>query len=120
MRRSYLEQHIHNLDVINWVKQGYPVKAIGMGGCQSPRNSNEGEIFDHHAVEFEYADGSRLYSQCRHIKGCWDSVSEHAVGTRGSVDTADGGAFVIKGPNAWQNKERTENVTLAGRTLYSV
>lgn len=101
-----LEQHIHNIDVINWMKQAYPVKAIGMGGCQSRRTPDEGEIFDHHAVEFEYADGSRLYSQCRHIKGCWDSVSEHAVGTRGSVDTADGGAFIIKGPNAWQFKEK--------------
>ncbi len=99
-----VEQHIHNLDVINWMKQGYPVRASGMGGCQSARNSDCGEIFDHHAVEFEYADGSRCSSQCRHIKGCWDSVSEHAVGTKGSVDTADGRDFVIKGSHAWKYK----------------
>ncbi len=97
-----LEQHIHNIDVINWMKQDYPVRAFGMGGCQAPRTSNDGEIFDHHAVQFEYKDGSRCYSECRHIKGCWDSVSEHAVGTMGSVDLADGGGFVIKGKNPWK------------------
>ena len=78
-----VEQHIHNLDVINWVKQAHPIRAYGMGGAQKPRTSNDGEIFDHHAVEFEYADGSRLYSQCRHIINCWDSVSEHVQGTKG-------------------------------------
>ena len=61
------EQHIHNLDVMNWVKQGHPIRASGMGGCQAPRGVDSGEIFDHHAVEFEYADGSHLYSQCRSI-----------------------------------------------------
>jgi hypothetical protein len=42
-----------------------------------------GEIFDHHAVEFEYADGSRCYSYCRHIPNCWNDVSEHVQGTKG-------------------------------------
>jgi myo-inositol 2-dehydrogenase / D-chiro-inositol 1-dehydrogenase len=97
-----VEQHIHNLDVCNWIKQGHPVKAYGMGGAQKPRTSNDGEIFDHHAVEFEYADGTRMFSQCRHIQGCWDSVAEHAVGTTGSVDLADGQNFVIKGKNPWR------------------
>ena len=97
-----VEQHVHNIDVINWMKNAHPIKAIGMGGCQTPRTSNDGEIFDHHGVEFEYADGSRLYSQCRHIKGCWDSVSEHAVGKLGTVDTQDGGQFIIKGKQDWK------------------
>jgi myo-inositol 2-dehydrogenase/D-chiro-inositol 1-dehydrogenase len=95
------EQHIHNLDVMNWIKMGHPIRAGGMGGCQAPRGVDSGEIFDHHAVEFEYADGSRVYSQCRHIHGCWDSVSEHAQGTKGTVDLADGGGWTIKGENAW-------------------
>ncbi len=78
------EQHIHNLDVANWVKDGHPVKANGMGGSQKPRDTDDGEIFDHHCVEFEYADGSRTFSQCRHIPGCWGSVSEHVQGTKGT------------------------------------
>jgi myo-inositol 2-dehydrogenase / D-chiro-inositol 1-dehydrogenase len=109
-----VEQHIHNLDVINWVKQGHPVRAYGMGGRQvrkaqfitdQPQISIEsdtldyGEIFDHHAVEFEYADGSRCFSQCRHINGCWNSVSEHVVGTKGSCDVS---GYQIRGENAWR------------------
>jgi myo-inositol 2-dehydrogenase/D-chiro-inositol 1-dehydrogenase len=97
-----VEQHIHNLDVMNWIKQAHPIKAYGMGGAQKPRTSDDGEIFDHHAVEFEYADGTRMFSQCRHIQGCWDSVAEHAVGTEGSADLQDGGNFVIKGRKSWR------------------
>jgi predicted dehydrogenase len=84
------EQHIHNIDVCNWVKGGkdkeaaYPVQANGMGGRQVRTDKRYGEIFDHHYVEFEYADGSRMYSQCRHIRGCWDSVSEAVQGTKGT------------------------------------
>ncbi|MBM3833737.1 MAG: Gfo/Idh/MocA family oxidoreductase [Verrucomicrobia bacterium] len=83
-----VEQHIHNLDVINWVKNGYPVRAYGMGGCEVRKGPDYGEIFDHHAVEFEYADGSRCASQCRHIFGCWNNVSEHVVGTKGSCNVS--------------------------------
>jgi predicted dehydrogenase len=96
------EQHIHNLDVINWVKQGYPVRAHGMGGCEVRKGPDYGEIFDHHAVEFEYADGSRCFSQCRHINGCWSSVSEHVVGTKGNCDV---GGHIIRGENAWRYKK---------------
>jgi predicted dehydrogenase len=82
-----VEQHIHNLDVINWVKGfKYPVKAQGMGGCEVRKGPDYGEIFDHHAVEFEYEDGSRCSSYCRHIVGCWNSVSEYAQGTKGRAE----------------------------------
>jgi predicted dehydrogenase len=83
-----VEQHIHNLDVINWVKKGHPVRCHGMGGCEVRKGVDYGEIFDHHAVEYEYADGSRLSSQCRHILNCWNSVSEHVMGTKGLCDVS--------------------------------
>ena len=83
-----VEQHIHNLDVINWIKKGAPVKAQGLGGCEVRKGADYGEIFDHHAVEFEYADGSRCASYCRHIVGCWNSVSEHVQGTKGRADVS--------------------------------
>ncbi len=78
-----VEQHIHNLDVINWLKGGAPVKANGMGGVQVRIGKDYGETFDHHFVEFEYADGSKMFSQCRHIPGCFQSVSEHVQGSHG-------------------------------------
>jgi myo-inositol 2-dehydrogenase / D-chiro-inositol 1-dehydrogenase len=80
------EQHIHNLDVINWLKDGFPVMARGMGGRQVRSDKKYGEIFDHHAVEYQYDDGTWLFSQCRHIRGCFNSVSEHVQGATGSAD----------------------------------
>ncbi|HSU55180.1 MAG TPA: Gfo/Idh/MocA family oxidoreductase [Candidatus Dormibacteraeota bacterium] len=97
-----VEQHIHNLDVINWVKQGHPVRAQGMGGCEVRKGLDYGEIFDHHAVEFEFADGSRSFSFCRHIHGCWDNVSEHVIGTKGTCDV---GSHIIRGANQWRFKK---------------
>jgi myo-inositol 2-dehydrogenase / D-chiro-inositol 1-dehydrogenase len=101
-----VEQHIHNMDVANWVKNGYPVRAHGMGGCEVRKGPDYGEIFDHHAVEFEYADGSRVFSQCRHINGCWSNVSEHAVGTKGTCDVS---GFTIRGENAWRWRDQGKN-----------
>ena len=93
------EQHIHNLDVINWVKRGHPVSARGNGGCETRTGPDYGEIFDHHVVEFTYEDGSVCFSQCRHQLGCWNDVSEHAIGTKG---VANLGRYTITGPNAWR------------------
>jgi predicted dehydrogenase len=77
------EQHIHNLDVINWVKGTHPASCQGLGGREVRTGIDHGEIFDHHAVEYKYPDGSYMFSQCRHIRGCWNSVSEHVQGTKG-------------------------------------
>ena len=79
------EQHIHNLDVGNWVKKGHPVRAHGMGGRQVRVGKDFGEIFDHHFIEYEYADGSRMFSQCRHQPGTMSRVTEVFQGTNGSA-----------------------------------
>ncbi len=80
-----VEQHIHNLDVANWVKRGTPIRAQGQGGRQVRTGPDHGEIFDHHFVEFEYEDGSRVLSQCRHIPDCMNRVSEGFHGTNGTA-----------------------------------
>jgi len=103
-----VEQHIHNLDVINWLKNGYPVSAQGMGGRQVRVGPEFGEIYDHHAVEFEYADGSRMYSYCRHIPHCWDSVSEHVQGTSGTADVS-AAAISVKGGETWKYRGDKNN-----------
>jgi predicted dehydrogenase len=79
------EQHIHNLDVMNWFKGAYPVKAQGMGGRQVRTGKEYGEIYDHNFVEYQYDDGSIMNSQCRHIKGTYSRVDEMLVGTKGVV-----------------------------------
>ncbi len=92
------EQHVHNLDIVNWVKGGPPVEANGMGGRQVRKGPEHGQIYDHHFVEFTYADGSKMYSQCRHIRKCWNSVSERVVGTKGESNCAG----KIDGENEWK------------------
>ncbi len=84
------EQHIHNLDVINWLKNGYPVTAQGQGGREVRNGKDNGQIFDHHFIEFTYEDDSKLFSQCRHIRNCWNNVSEYAHGAGGSSNIGSG------------------------------
>ena len=94
-----VEQHIHNHDVANWVLKGYPTRAWGMGGRAFLKGPDSGEIFDHHAVEYEYEGGVRVFSQCRQIPQCWGSVDEFAVGTKGRCDVSK---FRISGDKTWR------------------
>jgi predicted dehydrogenase len=104
-----VEQHIHNIDVINWFKGGYPVKAQGMGGREVRKGKDYGEIFDHHYVEFQYADGSILNSQCRHIKGTMSKVDELIVGTKGSIFCGAANITDRKGKVLYQYDRTKEN-----------
>jgi predicted dehydrogenase len=76
------EQHVHNIDVCNWVMNATPVKAWGSGGRGSLGNKS-GHIWDHFAIEFEYANGVRMYSYCGQQKRTWSSVSESIHGSKG-------------------------------------
>ena len=104
-----VEQHIHNMDVINWFKGGYPVKAQGMGGRQVRKGKDHGEIYDHHFVEFHYADGSILNSQCRHIPGTMSKVDELLTGTQGKIYCGDAVIKDHKGKVLFQFDKKTEN-----------
>ncbi|MBT6032870.1 MAG: Gfo/Idh/MocA family oxidoreductase [Kordiimonadaceae bacterium] len=79
------EQHIHNLDVGNWVNKGYPVTAYGQGGRQARIDKRYGDIFDHHSVEFEYENGAIMSSRCRHFAQTGDLVTEKFHGTKGTA-----------------------------------
>jgi myo-inositol 2-dehydrogenase/D-chiro-inositol 1-dehydrogenase len=79
------EQHVHNLDICNWAMRGkiqdvkdcHPVEAVGMGSAHCRKMHGIGQIYDNHNVEFTYADGTKLFSQCRQQPNTWQSVSEH-------------------------------------------
>jgi myo-inositol 2-dehydrogenase / D-chiro-inositol 1-dehydrogenase len=103
------EQHVHNIDVANWVlgadaPQGYhPEAAYGIGGRQdSTKNS---EIYDHHAVNFTYPKGVRIASQCRQFPGGDNRVNEEFQGTKafvriGEITDYDGKVlWKFDGPN---------------------
>jgi myo-inositol 2-dehydrogenase / D-chiro-inositol 1-dehydrogenase len=94
-----VEQHVHDLDVCNWIAKAHPVEAEGMGGRQVRVGKDVGEIYDHHAVEFTYPGGLKLFSYCRHIPNCWNSFSQHAHGTRGhaSLQGYGDGELIVAG-----------------------
>jgi myo-inositol 2-dehydrogenase/D-chiro-inositol 1-dehydrogenase len=102
------EQHIHNLDVINWLKDGFPTMARGMGGRQVRTDKKYGEIFDHHGVEYQYEDGTWMFSQCRHIRGCFNSVSEHVQGATGRSDINKHTIFPTKGAPWRYRKQKAD------------
>jgi len=80
----YLEQHVHNLDIMNWVLGAHPVRAVsGVGGRQVRIAARHGHVFDHFAVEYEYPNGVRMFSQARQINGCDNLVEEAVVGAKG-------------------------------------
>ena len=85
-----LEQHIHNIDVANWFIGDYPISAQGMGGREVRNGIDHGQIFDHHFVEFTYANGAVISSQCRHQTGTASRVDEVFQGSNGSVVTGKG------------------------------
>ncbi|MEJ5994696.1 Gfo/Idh/MocA family oxidoreductase [Pedobacter sp. Du54] len=80
-----VEQHVHNIDIANWVKNAYPVSVQGTGSRAWRTGKDYGEIYDNHAVELKYADGSVIYSQCRHFEGISNRVDESFQGTKGKV-----------------------------------
>jgi predicted dehydrogenase len=105
-----VEQHIHNIDIGNWLRGMTPSEAQGLGGRQVRTGKEYGQIFDHHAVEFTYPDGTKMFSQCCHIDGAWGSVSEHAHGTKGTADLNDGRGPEINGPEGrWRSSARKVN-----------
>jgi myo-inositol 2-dehydrogenase/D-chiro-inositol 1-dehydrogenase len=93
-----VEQHVHNIDVANWVFNAHPVKAIGAGGRQWRTDAKYGHIYDHFAIDFEYPSGARVMSMCRQINGTAGKVDEHFLGTKGSSDAAG----TILGAKAWK------------------
>ena len=85
-----VEQHVHDLDLMNWLKGAHPVKAQGMGGRQTRTGNEYGQIFDHHFVEYQYPDGTYLNSQCRHQKGCMSNWSDAGQGVNGTFNCIPG------------------------------
>lgn len=97
------EQHVHNLDVCNWIMKDHPVKCWGQGSRQQ-LNGKSGEIWDNFAIEYEYASGARMFSYCGQIKRDWSSVSEAVHGTKGQANP--GGMIRPNGGQMWRYRER--------------
>ncbi|MEK7675110.1 MAG: Gfo/Idh/MocA family oxidoreductase [Verrucomicrobiota bacterium] len=102
-----VEQHVHNLDIINWVLKGHPIRAYGLGGRQARPDKNYGHIYDHFAVEYEYENGVRMFSQCRQMNNCDGKVEEAVVGTKGSSNCHN--IILVKGGENWRFRGQDSN-----------
>ncbi len=80
----YSDYLIHNIDECCWMKDAWPVKAVGLGGRQY-RGSNIDQNFDHYTVEYSFADGTKLLLEGRTIDNCWQKFASYAHGTKGSA-----------------------------------
>ena len=131
------EQHVHNIDVGNWLhgkgdKMSHPVAANGQGGRQNPAgplellqqappfenktewfkwyNANKkrfdrfGQAWDHFFIEYTFGDGSRMFSQCRHVGDCWNPVEENVHGTKGHGRV--GVLYDSENNEIWKNTEK--------------
>lgn len=98
------EQHVHNLDVCNWIMQDHPVKCWGQGARQQ-LGDKSGEIWDNFAIEYEYPNGTHLFSYCGQIKRDWSSVSETVHGSAGVSEPH--GIIHPKSGQSWRFREKS-------------
>lgn len=80
-----VEQHVHNIDVMNWAFGAVPESCMAMGGRAARTAPEFGNVYDHFSVEFKYPSGARVQSMCRQTRGAARRVAEQMVGTEGSV-----------------------------------
>ena len=92
-----VEQHIHTIDLINWIMGAHPVRAYGMGGRLARPSWEYGHIYDHFAIEYEYPGGARMFSQNRQIEGCTDHVGADVTGSKGTSNCENR----IEGDTKW-------------------
>ncbi|HLF92609.1 MAG TPA: Gfo/Idh/MocA family oxidoreductase [Planctomycetota bacterium] len=105
-----VEQHVHYLDVCAWaMKDQYPVKAVGMGGRSVLTGPEYGNIYDHFSIVYEYANGTKLFSNTRQHPKCKGDMSAWAMGSKGRALISEG-PLTISGENAWEHKGKDKNM----------
>jgi len=101
------EQHVHNIDVCNWIMKDHPIKVWGQGSRQQ-LGDKSGEIWDNFDCEFEYASGARMFSYCGQIKRSKSSVSEAVHGTKGTSNPS--GSYTLYGQkDSWKSEAKGAN-----------
>ena len=112
-----VEQHVHNLDVINWAFGAHPERVFGVGGRQARTGADYGVIYDHFGLEYGYPQGRWALSMCRQQNGTPGKVEEMVTGTQGQMLMRPGFARIENG-EAWRytgpnnNPYVTEHVDL--------
>lgn len=95
-----IQSLVHNLDKASWVmREEPPLKAHGLGGRSASYGPSYGDMFDHHSVVYEYANGTRLYAFCRTQRECYGGISDHIIGTKGRASLLN---YLIRGETNWE------------------
>ncbi len=102
-----VEQSVHDYDVVRWLKgDANPLQCQGQGGRLVRNGADYGHIYDHFDVEYEFADGSLVATQHRHIPGCWSFFGEKITGTNGTAELAAKARGFIQPRGAEQTRYR--------------
>ena len=100
---GYVEQACHSVDKVGWaVKDLTPLKAVAVGGRQTP--NNQGDIFDHMFVVYEFPDDVRGFVGQRQIANCYSENSDYIMGSAGFGKIQGWSAPIIKGKENWRYK----------------
>jgi len=89
-----VEQHLHNMDILNWAIGSPPVQCLAVGGRQARTSPEFGNIYDHFAAEYEYPNGIRVMSMCSQIEGSTPRVGERVQCTKGATYTTRGEGYI--------------------------
>ena len=106
-----VEQAVHSLDLMSWAMGDVmPVRAIGTGGRQKRIDEKYGNIYDHFAVEFEYANGAKTYHFTRQQADTARRNSVDVFGSDGSAIVNIGRQYQINGKNNWRFRGERNNM----------
>ncbi len=95
------EQHIHSLDKSLWLMDDKPpVSAYGTGGRLVRTNEKYGNVYDHFNTVYEWENGTKTFSSCRQMAGCFNDVNDYVVGTKGTARVL---SFEIENENGKQD-----------------
>jgi predicted dehydrogenase len=95
-----VEQHIHSLDKAVWLMNDeLPARCFGLGGRQVRTEEKWGNIYDHHAVCYEYPNGLKVFAYTRQMGRCWNQVDDFVYGTQGTAQLLDNS---IRGKDQWK------------------
>jgi predicted dehydrogenase len=103
---GYVEQAIHSVDKVAWaMKDQPPLKAVAVGGRQTP--NNQGDIYDHMFVVYEYPDDVRAFVGQRQIAHTYSENSDYLMGSAGFGRIP---GLTLKGKESWRFKGPTTDM----------
>jgi predicted dehydrogenase len=103
-----VEQHVHSLDKAAWILGDVaPIRATGLGGRQVRTQPEYGNIFDHHAVVYEFPGDVRVFAYTRQQDGCSNDVEDYVLGSKGRAEVL---RHEISGDEKWRYRGPKNNM----------